>query len=663
MKITAKLAWNQIKRNRYRTMGAIMAIVLSTALTTAVFCLVTSTNGMIVSFFGGGYGEYGGAYTTLLLVPAIFFSGLIFIMSVTVISNVFQASTNQRMNEFGILKCVGGTTKQIKETVIYESIWLSIIGIPMGLVSGLGIGFLGVQIASGFVEEMNNLQQSIIMRPISMELSFLITPGAFVISAVFSFLTVLYSAYRPAKKAGNITALSCIRGIEEVQVEEKKVQSKMWIKRCFGFEGILADRNMTRNKVSFRPTIRALALGMVLLLCTGSMVLQANQMKELMDPGMDDIMMDYCSNHDYQVNEITGREEEILVKPIHSQDAELVRQRLLEYGDIEIIGVGCDNGTYHVTMDREFLTPQMQQVMEELVEDAVELKVELIVLDPISYEKLCEEAKVPIGSNILLNYYKYNENGKMKHIEAFSKMLREIGLQKANGDMTIMSVDAFLAENQVPIYLKGISENPVRLIVPEAEVRWYDWYCKPDDEYGYMQYAKAVGEEFFPRYTDDSYAQEGFTVRISKADTMVRVMNIAIVMAEIVIYGFVGVLLLIGLVSVISTLSNNVMMRAREFAILKSVGMTTAGLQKMLLSESIICTLKATVWGVPFGILIPYLINVVIRQAFPILYEVPWGLLLTSVGGIFLLILAVTFKAVYKLRKQNLIESIRINLN
>ena len=83
----------------------------------------------------------------------------------------------------------------------------------------------------------------------------------------------------------------------------------------------------------------------------------------------------------------------------------------------------------------------------------------------------------------------------MKHIEAFSKMLREIGLQKANGDMTIMSVDAFLAENQVPIYLKGISENPVRLIVPEAEVRWYDWYCKPDDEYGYMQYAKAVGED------------------------------------------------------------------------------------------------------------------------------------------------------------------------
>ena len=258
-----------------------------------------------------------------------------------------------------------------------------------------------------------------------------------------------------------------------------------------------------------------------------------------------------------------------------------------------------------------------------------------------------------------MNYYKYIDNGRIKHIVPFSEELTEIVLQKANGDMTTVSVDAFLAENQVPAHTIAINENPIRLVVPEAEIRFYDWYCKPDDELDYMNYAKMVGEEFFPTFTDDSYAKEGFTVRVSRVDTMVRVLNIAIVMAEIAIYGFVSVLLLIGLVSVISTLSTNVMIRAREFAILKSVGMTTEGLQKMLLSESIICTLKATVWGVPLGILIPYLINVVMRQAFPILYEVPWGLLLGSIGGIFLLILAVTFGAVYKLKRQNLIESIR----
>lgn len=205
----------------------------------------------------------------------------------------------------------------------------------------------------------------------------------------------------------------------------------------------------------------------------------------------------------------------------------------------------------------------------------------------------------------------------------------------------------------------ALNENPVRLIVPEAELRFYDWYCQPEDELGYVQYARTVAEEFFPTYTDDSYAKEGFTVRISREDTMVRVLNIAIVLAEIIIYGFIGVLLLIGLVSVISTLTTSVMIRAREFAVLKSVGMTTAGLRKMLVAESILCTLKAMVWGVPLGILIPYVINLVIRQALPIMYEVPWVLLLSSIVGIFLLILAVTFCAIHKLKKQNIMESIR----
>ncbi len=659
MRITAKLAWNQIKRNRYRTIGAIVAIILSTALTTAVFCFVTSANTMLVSFLGEGYGEYGGAYQSLLVIPAVFFVGLIFVMSVMVISNVFQASANQRMNEFGILKCVGGTIKQIKETVIFESIWLSIIGIPVGLICGVGIGFSVVQITGNFVTQMNELQQSIIMRPLTMELSFSITPWALFFSALFSFFTVLYAAYKPAKKAGNVSALSCIRGLEDTNVITE-VCTKKWVKDCFGFEGILADRNMSRNKTGFKSTIRVLALGIFLLLGAGSLVLQAQQLKAYMDPGTDDVMMSYSSNRKKHVNEMTGKTEEIFAKPIHSQAAEMVRQRLSEYGNIEIIGLGYDNATYHVDVAFEYFTEGMRQATGTSTEANIELNVDLIVLDQTSYRKLCDVAKVPVGSNILLNYYRYNNDGRLQHIVPFSEKMTEIVLKKANGDILPVSVDAFLPESQVPAHVLALNENPIRLVVPEAELRFYDWYCNPEDELAYIQYAKSVGEEFFPTVTDDSYVKEGFTVRVSRVDTMVQVLNIAIVMAEIIIYGFVGVLLLIGLVSVTSMLSTNIMMRAREFAILKSVGMTTKGLQKMLLSESVICTLKAIVWGVPFGIVIPYMINVVIRQVVPVLYEVPWVLLMLSISGIFILIFAVTFATVYKLRRQNLIESIRM---
>lgn len=660
MRITAKLALNQIKRNRYRTLGAISAIILSTALTTAVFCFMTSGNTMLVSFLGEEYGEYGGAYKILLLVPALFFGLFIFIMSVTVISNVFQASANQRINEFGILKCVGGTTKQIRETVIYESIWLSIVGIPLGLVVGLVVGFLGVQITGGFISELNDLQQSIIMRPISISLEFDVTPLGFLCSAIFSFFTVLYSAYKPAKKAGKITALSCIRGFGEVRMKDMKIKNRMWIRKSFGFEGILADRNLARNKTSFQPTIRALAIGILLILSAGSLLVQVRQLRAYMDPGTSDIMMDYCSNRIYRMNEVTGREEEIILKPIHSSEAELVMQRLMEYGDIQIKGIGYDNSTYNANISKNDLSSEMTEALEMESAQEIELRAELLVLDSENYAKLCEEAGVPKGSNILLNYYKYNDNGYMKHIVPFSENMEELLLQKANGENVIFPVGGFLSREQVPAYVTALNEKPVRLIVPEAEVRFYDWLCHPEDEAAYTQHARMVSEEFFPTYTDDSYVEEGFTVRISREDTMVKVLNIAIVIAEIIIYGFVALLLLIGLVSVISTLSNNVMIRAREFAILKSVGMTTKGLKKMLICESVICTLRAVVWGVPLGILIPYVLNLAIRKVVPIIYEIPWLLLITSVGIIFFLILTVTFGAIHKLKKQNLIESIRM---
>lgn len=671
MRITAKLALNQVRRNRYRTLGAIVSILLSTALTTAVFCFATSANTMLVTFLGEGYGEYSGAYRSLLLIPAAFFIGLIFMMSVSVISNVFQISARQRMSEFGVLKCVGGTTRQITETVIFESIWLSAVGIPLGLLCGVGAGFLAVQVTGSFIAEMNEMMQSIVMRPFEISLSFKITMPALAAASVFSFLTVLYAAYKPAKKAAKTTALACVRGTEDVGTESNRISDRKWIRKCFGFAGILADRNLNRKKSMFRSTICVLALGILLLLSAGSIIMQVKQIEAYMDPGSRDVLLAYESNRKYRTNPVTGREEAVTAKPLQSADAERVRQRLLEYGDIEVKGIGYDNAGYYTSIADNYLTAEMQQALNNTArasgtaesvssENSTELTVDLLVLDEASYKDLCEQAGAAPGSNILLNYYRYNDDGKMKSIVPFTDELTEITLQKADGESVTVSIDVSLDEASVPAYVFALNEQPVRLIVPEAEVRFYDWYSHPEDELEYMQYATAVGAEFFPTCTEDPYVKEGFIVRVSREDTMVRMMNIAIVIAQIVIYGFIGVLLLIGLVSVVSTLSTNIRMRAREFAVLKSVGMTIDSLQKMLLCEGVICTIRALIRGVPLGIFIPYLLNLVIRKQLPITYEVPWSVLFVSVLGIFAVVLTVIFCEIRKLRNQNLIESIRM---
>ena len=138
-----------------------------------------------------------------------------------------------------------------------------------------------------------------------------------------------------------------------------------------------------------------------------------------------------------------------------------------------------------------------------------------------------------------------------------------------------------------------------------------------------------------------------------------KVLNIAISLAVVLIYSFTFLLMLIGLTNVISTLSTNVRMRSREFAVLKSVGMTTESLKKMLNFESILCSLKALLIGLPVGIGITILVNNPVRELYPIPYELPYMSILFSILAVFLITLVTTRYAAYRLRNQNIIESIR----
>ena len=99
MKITAQLALSQMKVNKKRTIAGIFAIALATSLITTVMCFVTSANKMLTDFLGSDYGEYGGAYSLMLAIPALLLGFLIAAMSITVISNIFSASANKRIQE------------------------------------------------------------------------------------------------------------------------------------------------------------------------------------------------------------------------------------------------------------------------------------------------------------------------------------------------------------------------------------------------------------------------------------------------------------------------------------------------------------------------------------------------------------------------------------
>jgi len=662
MKITAQLALSQIKLNRKRTRGSILAISLSTSLVTAVMCFATSGNKMLTDFLGPKYGNYGGAYSMIVAIPAFILGLLIAFMSMTVISNIFTASANKRIQELGILKCVGGTGKQVKETVIYEGLWLCLVSIPLGLILGTVVGYFGVKITGYFVSDINELSKSIIMRPISFSLSFYVSVWTYVLAAFFAFLIVLCSAYKPAKKVGKFTALQCIKGAAANTDLKKSDVNDSFVEAIFGCEGVIAYKNIKRNKSGYKATIRALSLGILLLLITGGLSNQAKELRNWMESDSEEIDVDYCSIRDIVINENTGKKEEQIAVPISSETYNDIIKSLSEYANTEVYGIGSDACTYNAILNRDFLSADMLGVLD-IFDKNGETEVSLVAVDNNLYKKLCDRAGADYGSNLLINCYQYNDNGKIKTISPFNENTTKITLINAADEQTELKIGGFLYQEDLKEQgFHELNPNPVRIVVPDIDARYFDWYSTPDDEQAYTAYARKVMERYYPILTEDSYVEQGYTVRISRADTMVKMLNVAIVLAEIVMYGFVILLITMGFTSVISTLTTNIRIRSREFAVLKSVGMTNKSLCRMIYSESIVCVIKALVPGVILGIAIPFAINLSIRKAFPVLYHIPWGTLGVEAFALIIIVLFITRIEINKLKDKSIIDEIRMDV-
>lgn len=395
---------------------------------------------------------------------------------------------------------------------------------------------------------------------------------------------------------------------------------------------------------------------------TGGLAGQAKEFEEWMNPDSKEMNVGYCSIRDIEVNEITGKEEEKIVSPISSKTYNEITQKLSEYGDINVYGIGNDACTYNALLDRKMLSADMKEA-PDIFDKNGETEVSLIAVNEKLYRELCDRAGAKYGSNLLINHYKYNHNGTMKNIKPFHDNIGAITLINAADEETQLKIGGILNEDDLTeMGFQEIVPDPVRIVVPDIDARCFDWYCLPDDEQAYTKSARKIMDEYYPILTEDSYAEQGYTVRISRTDTMVKMLNVAIVLAEIVMYGFVILLILMGFASVISTLTTNIRIRSREFAILKSVGMTSASLRKMIYSESIICIIKASLSGILLGIAIPFVINLSIRKAFPVLYHIPWG---TLVIGIFILVsvvMFITYMEINKLKNKNIIDEIRMDV-
>ena len=210
------------------------------------------TNSSVLRY--SGVSRYEG-FNSMIISLAVIVIALIMFGSIALIYNAFSISVAERTKQFGLLSSVGATKKQLRRMVVTEALMVSVVGIPLGILAGVG----GIGVTLIFV---GNKFQALVGYPIPLKLS--VSTLSLVIAVVISLVTVLISAIVPSKRATKVSAIEAIRQSKDINAKIKKVRTSKLIYKIFGLPGMLANKYYKRSRKKYRATVLSLFMSVVL---------------------------------------------------------------------------------------------------------------------------------------------------------------------------------------------------------------------------------------------------------------------------------------------------------------------------------------------------------------------------------------------------------------
>jgi len=645
MKLTAQLAISQLKTNRKRAVWTLLGIVLSTSMITAVFGFAASGMAAVYDLVGGLRDVY---YATIMGIGVIL-SAIIVAASVIVISNAFRVSAGERLSQFGILKSVGATKRQIAESIMYESVFLSLIGLPLGIIVGLLVHFIGIEIANYLIGDLFTAETGT-------RFNFVLAWQAIIASIAIGFMTVLLSAWLPARKAAKIPAISAILRHGDVKITAKHVRANWLIKNLFGFEGMLASKSLKRNRRNFRATVVSLTISIILFIAASSFGAHLNRMAVLVVHTVDsDVIGEYRSAQEFIFTE-DGYFSHAIDYPLSETEAANVTARLRAFPDTSVMGVGTSMSSWRVpgaNIPFEMFNEAKLEFLQinDQSEDVM-INFTLITVDAETYAELCRIAGVPLGSNILVNYFRAHIDGRWTEFTPFTLSGQTITMVDFDEEVEI-PLHGELQGSQIPREILHAARGWVSVIVPELDAKTYYWFAQAADPRGFVIHLHDTFDEMIP--FDGNLIHTHVRNLAAEANQDRAIINLVMVF----VYGFVGMLTLIGFTNVISTIYTNVRARAREFAILQSVGMTRSGLSRMLNLESILCSFKSLVIGIPLGVCAAFLVYRAMLHSVVFRFELPVFPVIICIIAVFIITWVTMRYAAARLRGKSIVDTIR----
>ena len=627
------------------------------------------------------------SFLTAFYSLAAIIIALIVFGSVSLIYNAFSISVSERTRQFGLLSSVGATRKQLRRMVLFEALAVSIVGIPLGILVGIGgIGITLLLIGDKFF--------SIVRVDIPMRLC--VSWQAVVIAAVIALVTVLISAWIPSKRATGVSAVEAIRQSMDIKVSGRPVRTSRLAYKLFGLPGVLAGKHYKRNRKKYRTTVVSLFMSIVLFVSAAAFT---DYMMESAEGGLasDQFDLIYAAESDVSAAMTPDALLELLFSESNVTGGTYTKKQFLQ-GDIsrEYVTAMFADRFSNFGMEREDAAPKELGIsgylyfvadaeFNRLLEKynlkeadyydrdkplgiALDRNIELdrrlekyVTLDTLKGDGCVIEGLYYVeidgyyrkdsridenGNKVVLYQNRDNESDiiELPYEESFAKYT-------LRSEKTIEEAPFFVSRS-TPVAINMIYPySMLESVVPEAALNQFR-----NTEYFLTSSNHAASfENLATVLTENGLSSRQLFDYAANAETNRNVITIIRVFA----YGFIVLISLIAAANVFNTISTNISLRRREFAMLKSVGMTQKGFRRMMNCECLLYGSKALLLGLPVSCGITYLIYRAVTTAYETSFHLPWAAIGIAVLSVFLVVFATMMYSMSKIKKDNPIDALK----
>ena len=540
-------------------------------------------------------------YVVILIIVAV--------SLILIIRGSFELSMNARIHQFGIFSSIGATPRQIRTCLLQEAMALSILPMLLGSIFGISISYGVIKAINFFASDVSGRHEAV----------FQYHPSIFAVTVFVSVLTVIFSAWIPARKLSRMTPLEAIRNTSGLLLKKKK--HSRFLSCVFGMKGELAGNALKARKKHLRISTLSLLLsflGFSIMICFTTLadistrytyferyqdvwdIMITLKDTELTDFGLADELQDISGIKDATVYQ---KAEAMTFLPEGLQSDELS-----SLGGFEsVAGTPNENGQFQVSAP-------------------------IVVLDDRSFLNFCSQIGITpsLDGTIVLNqiWDSINSNFRYKEYVPFVREDNQKTILYKN-DKTV-EIPVLSYTQTVPALREEYDDYALVHFIPLT--MWNKTLGKvceaESDSYIRILSNKTANladlnalEQEIVRLVSEQYEIE------SENRIQERLSNDSLIQGMVMILGAFCVLLaMIGIANVFSNTLGFLRQRKREFAGYMSIGLTPQEMKKMFCIEAfviagkpILITLPLTVLFVQFAVTASYLDPMVFWSEAPIL--------------------------------------------